>query len=425
MAPPPPPGSGKARKLLAGKGKAPKVINSAKFGTGMPKYSKADAKRLLVEALMEKRANRVQIGKGIWSAGQKAWKWWKGAPKTTPTPGPGAAGAGPVDRNLATNFGKGIRDSFKSKGGRETAKLQRDVLREQRRLTDDALNLPRSPKPKFDPSTYRGGMGGRPTASPRTQAIRDARQLAGPTPRFFVRNNIRAVNPRGPSPGQMRTARSQANIARNELAEGAGRFIGAGLRKGTKLVAGSTAIGAGVGGVYGAGKHLYTTGGMKNITGSTWAGMKEGAGAGFNPYAAATSGNLGKSTQEAIEAPLRGAMGKKPAHEMTAAERRVNKISDEAADMSSRYGTVKDANDFLQKGNRTYRFNKDWQKVDKGSVDASAVNNAFKGGGEMSPAAVEDSARMAEYTKMLRRRAKAKKSKTQAAQDALLQSSGK
>ena len=405
LAPPPPPGSGKARKMLAGKMKAPKIQNTAKFGVGMPKMAKADTKRLLVEALMEKQANRFT---GMYRAAKGGYKglknWWKGpTPKPQNLTGPLPPGSTPVSKAYGSSFVTGVKDSFRSKGAREALKSQRNLAKEQRLITD---SLRRAPTTR-DPKSLTGFR--------RSQETINAFRLAPTTPKLFGRQVMPSAKnlpksysaPKGVSgktfsipgmrsvrPGKTALrdyARSQRNLARNELAGKVGRGVGTLGREGLRL----TGAGAGVGALYGAGKHLHTTGSMSNITGSTLAGAGEGALTTLNP-SRLVSGGLGKSTQDAIETPLRGALGTKSPHMMTAAERNVNKIDSQAADLSSRYkGSVAEANKFLKATDSPHKYNDNWQKVPWGTATkTTGTGKFFSSGVEMSPEAVQFSKKM-------------------------------
>ena len=407
LAPPPPPGSGRAKKPLAVKTKSPKTMNTAKFGTGMPKMGKADTKRFLVEALMEKRANRFrgayEGAKGIY----KGIRNWYNGPVSVPQ-----SAAVPVTQNVKGSFRKGFTDAFRSKASREALNVQRNVLKEQRKISDSLI--------------------GQPTSA----TARDAFNLAGPTPRLFGQPKLPTVGnmPRafkrkptlGPESAtsqgrgfQILTrnkttkdaareayANTQRSLARNELAAGAGRVVG-GIARGTGKVVGTT---AGVGALGGMGYHFYAnpTGGLGVMGRTALGGAKDTTSAltsllpGGKPMGVSM-----KNTMKAADEPFINVPKNYKPQDLSASQRRVNKVPDEAYRLSQQTGgNLKESNAILAAKNSKYRLNDKWQYVDAGQpIGANAAFNVDKSGVYVSPSRSKARSNAQSVVDMFRRRA--------------------
>lgn len=402
LASPPPSTSGSARKPLASKTKKPKALNTASFGTGMPKMATAEAKIALVEALLEKRANRVRGGIEL---GKRIWNWAARGRRSYDAPAPPPVSN--VSRGLEASrpqkvksFFRGVREGVQRKGTRDAAAVQRQTLREQRRITDATYNTPITRTPKFDPKTYSPGIRKPKPVSTRTVAIREARQISGRTPKLIEpraapRPSGNPLPQSGGTIAERLMATSRQNLARNELAQGAGRLVGTpiGMLRDAapKLTQYGLTIPTTVGLTGGAGYHMYKNMGTSGIMNTMGAGVKDTYGAITNP----TGFNLSRTVQ-AAEKPLKNLPTNFNPAKLSPEQMKVNNIPAEAAELAERYGTgpagINKANQFLKDTGQTGRFNSKWQRVQKGSNLGPGIKNDT---GKLSPG-------MTQYLKKLR-----------------------
>jgi hypothetical protein len=423
-------GKGRRQVVAAKPLQAPKSVKS--FGIGTTKIGSAEKKRLLISALMEKRANPA---KALWSLGTKAVKHAPKAakdffnymaPKTIkPTktvkqavdvPKPlNTAVTGRVAPSKWAGFKKGLSEGSNVKSVRGQGAANRLVTKTQRAEVDTINKLNNTSFP-----------GGQPRLIPKSNTVPSARNMP---------SGLRPTAAPTGVPKRLQTARtdyrnSASNLARNELAQTAGRVIakplgvardiGKGVRNNAGPVAWkatkATGLAAGAAAGAGGGFHLYKNRGTDGIVNTMGAGVKDLYGAVKNPLDFGVS-----NTMKAVQAPHKLTKVKNPAN-LTQAQLGANNITPETVALARESrGNLTDARNMMRLRNSSKTLDDNWQLVDKGAKVRARPGEAVDANGfVMSKERAADQKRIMARVK----RIKAAR-KRQDALDSALQSSGK
>ena len=450
LAPPPPAMSGKGRKQVVSAKplQAPKSVKS--FGIGTTKIGSAQKKRLLVNALMEKRANRL---KALWNLGTKAVKYMAPATKNPAVPKMvtpvNTAVTKPVAKAKLQGLKKGFTEGTKLKPARAQGEANRLVRSTQRAEVDSINRLHGTAYPGGNPGMFRmtnkapsaskmpnawkqrvghklpgGGImlgkSGRYKKLGRKDSLEAAKKGYKQSAKnlrwneTFQAGGRMLGKPIGVARDIGKGARATAKSVRTNALPMAGRLTGR-IAKGTaKATAISTGVAAGAAGTYHLAKNQSTQG-MLNTMG---AGVKDLAGAVRNPLEFGVS-----NTRKAVQAPHKLNSIKDPRN-LTEAQLGANNISKETMDIARlAKGSLANARNILRMKGGSKTLDNKWQLVDRAGskIKATKGEAANSAGYTVSAVHAADNKRVAGIVAGI----KARRAAAQRAQDGALQSGGK